>query len=129
MAKKIEFLEDCPKCGCPLNTRMSTGRKHQKYCQEDCCDWKSEPYAPKKIKVKPFEYFLIHGCKGFQYHIYDNYGYVSMYSKSYSNREEAEKDMLDNMNKLSYPTTGILIEVPSRVKIKGKLYKSHKKDS
>ena len=114
----------CPACGGSLGDRWVANRKLQQYCHD--CDWKGTPRVPEKQAIKDTKTISVDQFSGFNYQIFDKYGHITTFSRSYYTKEEAAKAMkddLDNHNKsldLS-PCTAVLW--PDRVTVKGEVFK------
>jgi hypothetical protein len=123
---------NCPECGCKdLGDRWVSGRKLQQYCHDghdDNCHWVGTPRIPETIPITPYKDLRVDNFKGWDYIIYDKYGHVSTYSRSYVTEEEATKILEAELNR-EYPNdpaapyTGVLFFTPHTVKLEGKIFK------
>ena len=118
-------LEICPNCKSDnLGDRWVKGRKLQQHCYD--CGWKAEPRIPETIPVETTKEIWVNQFPGFCYTIFDKYGHVSAYSRSYKTKAEAETELrrdieCSNKNEDAKPHTGILWQ--DKIAVKGKLYK------
>lgn len=89
MTKKVKV---CPQCGNDdLNDYWRNGRKLQQSCSE--CDWKGEERTPEKQRIVFTKKVMTGQFGGWHYEIYDQYGHVTTYSKTYSERSKALEEL------------------------------------
>lgn len=121
----------CPKCGSSnLGERWSNGRKLVQYCHSDeDCYWVGEPYTPSKRRITNTTDLRIDNFSGWHYIVYDRFGHIQTDSATYHTKAEAVKEMEEDLtpragyNDPAAPYTAVLFNVPSRVTIKGKMFK------
>ena len=108
MSKKLK----CPDCGEPLHSDCwTTGRKLQQKCD---CGWRGQPRIPEIQRIEDTKTISVNQFSGFNYEIFDKYGHITTFSRSYYSEEEAIKEMRDDLakhNKWSdyAPCTAILL--------------------
>lgn len=97
------------------------------YCRE--CGWHAEPRTPEKIPITNTCELRVDDFSGWHYIIYDKYGHVQTDSATYDTREEALKELEDDLTpRVGYedpsaPLTAVLFNVPDHVTIKGTMFK------
>ena len=116
-------LRKCPECGESLSDCWTVGRKLQQRCD---CGWKGEPRIPEIQVIEDTKTISVNQFSGYNYEIFDKYGHITTYSRSYYNKIEAEKEMKDDLVKHNKstdmsPCTAILW--PDKVIVKGKILK------
>ena len=118
-------FEKCPECKSDeLGDRWAKGRKLQQHCWY--CEWKDEPRIPETKVIKMTKRVQVNQFHGFNYEVFDRYGYVMVFSRSYGTEEKATialKGDLERHGKEDSggPCTAILW--PDVVTVKGKIYK------
>jgi len=125
-------VKSCPKCGCTeLGERWSNGRKLEQYCHndEDHCYWKGEPYTPPKRRITDTKELRIDDFYGWDYILYDRFGHVMTLSATESTEAkvmaELERELKRGENdKNGGPYTGVVFKTPSRVILKGRMFRS-----
>lgn len=129
-------VKACPKCGnTSLGERWCKGRKLEQYCNgpdgEDCY-WVGEPYTPPRRRITRLDTLRIDEFYGWHYIVYDKYGHVQTDSATHDTRKEAmealEEDLTPRPGYVdpAAPLTAVLFKVPSRVTIKGTMFKLKK---
>lgn len=121
----------CPKCGSSdLGDRWCTGRKLQQFCKNDDedCNWKGDLRIPERIKITDTKDLRVDNFCGWDYIIYDKYGHVSVYSRTYNSKDKALKELeyditVKNENDPVSPYTGVLFKTPPTIKIRGEMFK------
>lgn len=122
-------IKKCPTCGCTeIGDRWCVGRKLQYFCANEDCDWEAEPRTPSKRVITDTKDLRIDNFSGWDYIIYDKYGYVAVYSRSYDSKQavmEAVERELNNgdENEAAGPYTAVVFKTPGSVSLKGKMYK------
>ena len=116
-------VNECPECGNEIVDRWQRGRKLQQACE--ICDWQGEIRIPEKIEIKTVKEVTVNQFYGFCYQVFDRYGHIMTYSKSYETEGQAEEDLLQEIEQGKRdedggPYVGILW--PSIVNVKGKIY-------
>lgn len=118
----------CPECCSEdIGDRWCNGRMLQYYCRE--CGWHAEPRTPEKIPITNTCELRVDDFSGWHYIIYDKYGHVQTDSATYDTREEALKELEDDLTPKpgyvdpSAPLTAVLFNVPDHVTIKGTMFK------
>jgi hypothetical protein len=115
----------CPECG---NNRLGDvwvkGRHLQQHCYE--CDWKGPIRIPEKKGIETTIKINVGRFGGFQYTVFDRYGYPKTFSRSYATKIEAEEDLNKEVvhgktDQDAGPYTGILW--PDKVEVKGEVFK------
>ena len=118
---------ECPKCeSTNIGDRWCKGRKLRYYCRE--CYWQDEPRIPETIPISTTKTVSVNQFYGFVYEIYDKYGHISTYSKTYQTEEEVKNAMLEDLNNCNkhedyFPCTGIIW--PKSVVVNGKVFRTH----
>jgi hypothetical protein len=102
---------NCPKCEESLSTVWVKGRKLQQRCPQ--CYWSGEPYAPPQREIETTRRVSINSHGGFQYTVYDRFGWPAMTSRSYptlrSAQRAAERDIeRGRHNEEAGPYTAVL---------------------
>ena len=118
----------CPKCyGEDLGDKWTMGRKLQQFCKE--CPWEAEQRTPNKRPIKNTKTCIIDDFPGWDYIIYDCYGYETTLSETFDSKSAAEKAMKSDMKSQMKakspggPFTAVLFHTPSSVKIEGERFK------
>ena len=119
-------LNKCPECG---NKHLSDNWKRKRKLQQICneCGWCGKIRTPEVVKIKTTKKVTVNQFHGYCYEIFDKYGHIMVYSKSYDTEKEAEVALHQETNrgekdKDAGPYTGILW--PNTICIKGKVYKN-----
>jgi hypothetical protein len=119
-------LQKCPKCGSDdLYDRWTSGRKLQLGCHD--CSWEEPPRTPELQVIKNTKSILANQFSGFCFEVYDKYGHITTYSRSYSTREKAKEELIKeltmrNKNHPDYaPCSGVLW--PDKVEVIGEVIK------
>lgn len=116
----------CPSCGEEsITTRRVKDRKLQDYCDEDFCGWTGDARTPPKKKVVSTREVDAGWTPGFQYEIFDKYGYILTSSESKRSMEEARaaaRKELEAIKDLHYGP-GTAVVWPSTVKVTGEVIK------
>lgn len=128
----------CPKCDSyQLGERWCKGRKLQQYCYNDNvndenveCGWEGEPRIPELKRIVTTKQLTVHNFSGWDYVIYDKYGYVMTVSRSFESEEDATDDLNRELkkgltDKIAGPYTGVLFHTPPSIKIEGQVFKKH----
>ena len=125
----------CPKCGnSNLSERWAKGRMLEQYCysydeNDEKCYWVGEPFTPPKRPITNVVELRIDDFYGWHYQTFDKYGHVSTDSATYDTKAEALKELSDDITPRegyddpAAPYTAVLVKVPSRVTVKGKMFK------
>lgn len=119
--------KECPTCGSEdIGDRWCAHRMLQYFCRE--CNWAAQTRTPSRRKITNIKSLLVDDFFGFNYVIYDKYGYESTISRTYNTEKTAQKEMEDDLlrgekNDDAGPYTGVLFKTPSRVTIIGKMFK------
>ena len=114
----------CPKCGSRhLTDRWKKNRKLQQSCDE--CKWQSPIRTPEIIKIETIKRVIVNQFNGFCYEVFDKYGHIMTYSRSYNKKKEAEFYLFQEMtrgkeDRDAGPYTGILW--PDVVCVKGEVF-------
>jgi hypothetical protein len=117
-------ITECPNCGSDdLHNRWTSGRKLQRGCNS--CSWKETPRVPETKEIKDTKFISVDQFYGFVYEIYDKYGYIIIYSKTYRTSKEAKEAIIEELAKLNKspiyaPCTGILW--PDKVEVSGEVF-------
>lgn len=114
----------CPKCKeDEVRKILTKGRKNIFECEN--CYWKSKPFIPKTRPIKHIKNVSPNNFYGYCYEVFDKYGQPCVFSRSYDTREDAIKEMMDDISKgidKPYgPYTGVLW--PKTVEVKGEVFK------
>ena len=115
-------LIECPECGETLHSDCWTvGRKLQQRCD---CGWSGELRIPGIIPIEDTKTISVNQFSGFNYEIFDKYGHITTYSRSYDSKIEARKEMEDDLAKHNKhpdmaPCTAILW--PDKVMVTGEV--------
>ena len=118
---------ECPKCGSRgLGDRWVPRRMLQQFCH--ACDWKAEPRIPEKRRITSTKEVVVDDFEGWSYLIYDKYGWMLMDSQTFDTRTSAISSMNETLEQWSKntdasPLTAVLFNTPSRVKIRGKIFR------
>jgi hypothetical protein len=126
----MKKVECCPECGSTnIGDRWASGRKLQYYCGEEDCYWTAEPRTPSKRRITDTKDLRVDDFSGWDYIVYDKYGHVATYSRTYNGEASAMKELERELvrgekDANAGPYTGVLFQTPSRVTIKGKMFKS-----
>ena len=120
-------LPYCPKCHYDdtVHTQWTSGRKLQFKCEE--CGWKSKPFTPDQRPIESTKTISPNQFHGWCYTLYDRYGHVAAFSKSYNERRDAIdsiNDWLEKGKKKGHsagPYTAILW--PKRITVQGEVFK------
>ena len=117
-------VEECPNCcSSVLIEAIGPGRKTRQECEY--CDWCGEYYIPEQLQIKTTKTINISRFGGFEYHVFDKYGGIVVYSQTFYTFEEAEKavkrELEYSKDKEGGPYTAILW--PATVVVEGKVYK------
>lgn len=116
-------LEKCPVCNTNLGKRLGKERRLYQYCKDEYCGWIGEEYIPEILFVKTKKIVAVSQFYGWHYEVYDKYGRIMIYSKSYQYFEEAEKDILRDIKhgrEKDNPCTGVLYQ--PTIEVEGKVY-------
>ena len=135
----VEKFKQCPRCGRTntLGDRWCRGRMLQQYCNggddfdddyTDRCGWVGLPRVPEKRRITNTRKLRIDDFSGWDYIVYDKYGHESVISRTYHSKEDAIKELQEDLNikDAGSPYTAVLFNVPSSVTIKGKVFKKGK---
>lgn len=88
---------DCPRCGCETAIVLTTMRKSIEKCRE--CDWTGEPFYPEPKEIQLTKTVpLPNGC---HYEIFDKRGVVIAVSGSFSNAEQAESALRNELEQFA----------------------------
>ena len=126
-------LKACPKCGCKnLGDRWTNGRKLEQYCladgEEEYCTWVGQPRTPERKRITNTKDLRVDEFYGWDYIVYDKFGHASTYSQTFGTEREAMTDLADELkqgvkDKDGGPYTAVLFKTPSKVVLKGKMFK------
>ena len=117
--------KECPKCkSIYIGDHWCKGRMLRYYCRD--CYWQDEPRIPEIIPIPTTKTVFVNQFYGFVYEIYDKYGHIATYSRTYHTEEETKAALMEeltNMNKYEdyFPCTGIIW--PKSIEVQGKVYK------
>ena len=117
-------LTKCPTCGNKsLSDQWQRNRKLQQACSE--CGWLGKIRTPEILEVRTSKDVCVNQFNGFCYQVFDKYGHIMTFSRTYYAEEEAEKELLKELkqgksDKDAGPYTGILW--PDVVCVEGKVY-------
>lgn len=121
----MKKLKKCPDCNSTdLGDRWSSGRMLQQHCE---CGWKGNPRVPERRKVSNLKYCHLDEFSGWDYIVYDRYGYPITYSETFSNRATALRELKEELIQSEFnrdfgPCTGVLFKTPDRIKIAGEVF-------
>ncbi len=117
----------CPACHCDdIRTVWAPKRKLQKECRADDCNWKGAPYAPPRKPVVPSR-VVSTGRGGWEYTLYDQYGHVAAFSRSYGSQTACHAAALRDIEQHSDGPVGHLygeckaVVWPPTVRVQGTL--------
>ncbi len=119
--KKPEY---CPRCEEDNLHKVSARDRLEEWeCYE--CGWRSEPFIPEILEIKDTKEVVVNQFGGYEYWLYDGYGHVCVYSRTYYTEEEAikeaTKEVKQNNKFKGGPYTAIVW--PKTVTAKGKIIK------
>lgn len=112
----------CPKCTYELRIVWTKNRQLRSECMK--CGWVGEPNDPTPVSIETTRTINVSRFGGYEYTIYDQYGYIICFSRTYYTPEEAEsaaKDDLKIRNECpNYgPCTAVLW--PKEIVVEGKV--------
>lgn len=115
----------CPECGSkPMSDLwVGPGRSLRQHCYS--CGWDGPSRIPEQQAIITSKLISVEQFGGFNYELYDRFGHIMLYSRSYHNEEEAEASLkLDikcgKTDKDAGPYTAVLW--PSTIEVKGKVF-------
>jgi len=115
----------CPKCESrDLGDQwVGPGRTLQQYCRN--CDWEGTKRVPEQKIVHTKKEIKVNQFYGFEYHLFDRFGHIMVYSKTYPNEKAAELDLEREIERgkkdvEAGPYKGVLW--PATTVVEGKLY-------
>ena len=119
--------EKCPECGSiNLGDQWQVDRKLQQYCKDYDCGWEGPKRSPETRVIKVRKKVNVNS--GFCFEIYDKYGYILMFSRSYGSRSDSITEIKKELKKndpSTQPRTAILW--PSYVEVEGEVFKKGEK--
>lgn len=116
---KMKEPKKCPKCGDDVfHQTWAKGRKLRYRCE--VCHWLSEPFTPPQQEITAERKIIVSQFGGFEYTVYDEYGHVMVFSRTYDNRNKAIEALKENL-KSRPDSTAVLW--PETVIAKGEVFK------
>jgi hypothetical protein len=89
-------MTSCPKCGSDdLYNRWVSERKLQRGCHD--CSWKEPPRTPELQVIKNTKLISANQFSGFCFEVYDRYGHIVIFSRSYSTAEKAREELIKEL--------------------------------
>ena len=111
----------CLECGGVTHAIWVANRMLRDRCED--CFWKSEPRIPETIDVKTGKWVSCSQFSGYTFVMYDRYGHVLEFSRSYDTEDEATVAITEEMlrsNKIAGPCTAVLW--PDKIWVEGKVF-------
>lgn len=119
------MLTACPLClsRCLGNQWVGPGRLLQQYCYD--CGWHGARQVPETKLIQTTREVVVGSRYAFNYEVYDRFGHVLIYSKSYNTENEAIVDLKQDLalglkDEEAGPYKAVLW--PATVQMEGKLF-------